>query len=58
MGRESNMQGRDEKRIQNFSQKPEGKRSLRDLCMDRRIILRLILGKQCVDWFHLVQYRI
>jgi hypothetical protein len=45
MGGACSMHGRNEKCAQSFDWEPEGKRSLRDLGIDRRVILECILGK-------------
>jgi hypothetical protein len=45
MGRACSVHGGDEKCVQNVG-KPEGKRPLRRPCVDERIILKWVLGKQ------------
>lgn len=47
MSRSCSIHRRDEKCIQNLLRTPEGKRSFRDLDIDVRIILKLIL-MQCL----------
>jgi hypothetical protein len=59
MGWACNAHGGNEKTNKILAGKPEGKRPLGRLDVDRRIILKCILGKMLdgSDWIHLTPYR-